>query len=287
MRDYWVRAMDARGHLRLCVIHLRDTVQRARDLHNCSPTATASMMGSEIKNPAGSLTLKIDGGGPLGALLCVSDSLGRVRGYAENPGADLPPRGDGKLDVGGLVGREGYIQVIRDLGMGEPYLGRVSLRSGEIAEDVTGYFAQSEQLPTVCALGVRVSRDYSVLSAGGLLLQVLPGAPEDIFDQVEARIAGMRPVSELLESGMTPEDIALTLLPGLDMRLLPGGRGEVSYDCKCSRARVAAALRSMGRAELHPLALEQEGREVEITCQFCDKVYYFTSKELAGMADTL
>ena len=241
--------------------------------------AAASMMGNALKEEAASLTLQIKGGGPLGTVLAVSDHLGNVRGYVQNPQVDLPLRQDGKLDVGGAVGSEGTLTVIRDLGMKEPYIGSVGLLGGEIAEDLAAYFVESEQIPTACALGVLVDRDQSVKAAGGYIIQLLPGADESVISKVEGGVLAAGPVTALLDRDSSPEALLRTVLSDFDVEILE--TSPISYQCYCSRDRVERALISMGVRELEDLLAEQGG--CELGCQFCDHIYRFTAQELESL----
>lgn len=260
-------------------------VERARQIHKLLPVGTAalgrtlmaaSMMGNMLKEKDGSVTLRIKGGGPLGVITAVSDSQGNARGYVQNGGVDLPLKGPAKLDVGSAVGRDGALTVIKDLCLKEPYVGMVPLVSGEIAEDITSYFAESEQIPTACALGVLVDTDQSVKAAGGYLIQLLPGAGDDVIDKIEAGVAALGPVTGAMEQGLTARGMLERVLRDFTLECLE--ETPVEYRCYCSRERVSSALISMGREELG--ALIQEQGKAELTCQFCDKVYHFTKEEL-------
>ena len=233
-------------------------------------------MGNALKGRGASLTLQIKGGGPLGTVLAVSDPEGNVRGYVTNPQVDLPLRADGKLDVGRAVGSEGTITVIKDLHMKEPYVGTVDLLGGEIAEDIAGYFVESEQIPTACALGVLVDRDQSVKSAGGYLIQLMPGAGEDTIARVEGGVMAAGNVSAMLERDPDPEHMLRTVLSDFEVKILESD--PVEYRCACSRERVERALISLGKGELESMLREQGG--CELTCQFCDSVYRFTAQDL-------
>ena len=255
--DQLVRAITAGGAVKAVAVTTRELTERARNIQKSLPAATAalgrtlaaaSMMGSALKEDAASLTLQIKGGGPLGTILAVSDPQGCVRGYVQNPQVDLPLRPDGKLDVGGAVGSGGTLTVIRDLGMGEPYTGSVELLSGEIAEDLAAYFAESEQVPTACALGVLVDRDQSVRAAGGYLIQLLPGAGEDVIGRVEGGVLAAGPVTALLDKDPDPAALLRTVLSDFDVEILE--TSPISYRCYCSRDRVERALISMGVEEL-------------------------------------
>lgn len=284
-QDFLVRGMTGDGFVRIAAVQTTNMVERMRQIHKTLPLATAalgrtltaaSMMGSELKDANGSVTLQIRGNGPLGAITAVSDSRGYVRGYLQNPAANLPLRADGHLDVGGGVGREGILTVIKDIGEGEPFSGKIELYSGEIAEDIAAYYLLSEQIPTVCALGVLVDRDQTVRCAGGYLLQLLPGAPEGLIDLLEYRVADVGSVTACLDKGMDMRQVAQELLYGMDLKLM--GEQPVGYECKCSRNKVASALVSLGRDELDRLIREEE--KIDVTCQFCDKIYTFTRKDL-------
>ena len=284
-QDFLVRGMTGDGFVRIAAVQTTNMVERMRQIHKTLPLATAalgrtltaaSMMGSELKDANGSVTLQIRGNGPLGAITAVSDSRGYVRGYLQNPAANLPLRADGHLDVGGGVGREGILTVIKDIGEGEPFSGKIELYSGEIAEDIAAYYLLSEQIPTVCALGVLVDRDQTVRCAGGYLLQLLPGAPEGLIDLLEYRVADVGSVTACLDKGMDMRQVAQELLYGMDLRLME--EQPVGYECKCSRSKVASALASLGRDELDRLIREEE--KIDVTCQFCDKIYTFTRKDL-------
>ena len=284
-QDFLVRGMTGDGFVRIAAVQTTNMVERMRQIHKTLPLATAalgrtltaaSMMGSELKDANGSVTLQIRGNGPLGAITAVSDSRGYVRGYLQNPAANLPLRADGHLDVGGGVGREGILTVIKDIGEGEPFSGKIELYSGEIAEDIAAYYLLSEQIPTVCALGVLVDRDQTVRCAGGYLLQLLPGAPEGLIDLLEYRVADVGSVTACLDKGMDMRQVAQELLYGMDLKLME--EQPVGYECKCSRSKVASALVSLGRDELDRLIRAEE--KIDVTCQFCDKIYTFTRKDL-------
>lgn len=285
MSDYIVRAISTDGLVQAAAICSRELTERARQIHHASPVATAalgrvlagaSMMGNALKGQGASLTLQIKGGGPLGTVLAVSDAQGNVRGYVANPQVDLPLRDDGKLDVGGAVGGEGTITVIKDLHMKEPYVGTVDLMGGEIAEDIAGYFVESEQIPTACALGVLVGTDQSVTSAGGYIIQLLPGASDDIIDKIEAGVHRVGSVSHALEGGLDGEGLLRAVLSDFDLEILE--KHPVEYRCYCSRDRVTRALISMGREELSSLIQDQG--QADLTCQFCDKIYHYSKEQL-------
>lgn len=241
------------------------------------------MMGNALKEENASLTLQIKGGGPLGTVLAVSDHLGNVRGYVQNPQVDLPLRADGKLNVGGAVGAEGTLTVIKDIGLKEPYIGSVGLLGGEIAEDLAAYFVESEQIPTACALGVLVDRDQSVRAAGGYIIQLLPGAGEDTIAKVEGGVMAAGAVTALLDRNPNPEALLRTVLSDFEVEILE--TSPIAYRCYCSRARVERALISMGVEELEALLEEQGG--CELGCQFCDKVYQFTGEDLRALVEQM
>ena len=292
MSDELVRAMTADGMVKAVAVTGRDLVERARTIHTLLPMATAalgrtllgaSMMGDMLKEQNGSLTLQIKGGGPLGTVLAVSDCQGNVRGYVQNPHVDLVEKEPGKLDVGAAVGMTGTLTVIKDIGMKEPYVGSIGLFSGEIADDLAMYFVESEQIPTACALGVLVGTDQSVTSAGGYLIQLLPGAGEDIITKIEAGVRRVGSVSRVLETGTDAEDLLRAVLSDFDLEILE--KHPIEYRCYCSRERVTRALISMGRQELSAL-IEEQG-QAELTCQFCDKVYRFSREELEKLLSNM
>jgi len=288
--DRLVRAITADGMVQAVAVTTRALTERARQIHRTLPVATAalgrtlaaaSMMGNALKDGGASVTLQIKGGGPLGTVLAVSDNQGNVRGYVQQPHVDLPLRPDGKLDVGGAVGGEGTLTVIKDLNLKEPYIGSVSLLSGEIAEDLAVYFVESEQIPTACALGVLVDVDQSVKAAGGYIIQLLPGASEDVVGRIEGGVLAAGPVTGLLDRDDDPEALLRRVLSGFTLETLE--TVPVTYRCYCSRERVERALVSLGAAELRDMAAKQGG--CELTCQFCDKVHRFTAAELEALAE--
>ena len=292
MADRIVRAISTDGMVQAAAICSRDLTERARQIHKTLPVATAalgrtlaaaSMMGNALKSDGASLTLQFKGGGPLGAVLAVSDNEGNVRGYVTNPHVDIPLRKDGKLDVGTAVGHEGTLTVIKDLHMKEPYVGTIDLLGGEIAEDVAGYFVESEQIPTACALGVLVDRDQSVKAAGGYLIQLMPGAAEDTIAKVEGGIMAAGAVSAILEKNDDPEAMLRTVMSDFDLKILE--TCPVEYRCYCSRERVERALISLGRTELEQMLSEQGG--CQLTCQFCDAVYKFTAEDIQRLLKNL
>ncbi len=285
MNDYLVRGMTMDGFVKVAAIRSTELVRRGAEIQKTTPNATAafgraltaaSIMGNMQKVENGSMTLQIRGGGPIGTITVVSDAIGNVRGCVTEPNVPLVEKYPGKLDVGATVGRDGTITVIRDLQMKEPYIGSTELVSGEIGDDITAYFVQSEQVPTACALGVLINRDRTVKVAGGYLIQLLPGAPEEIVDKLEQGIQRAGAVTPMLDQGMTPEDILGQVCGDLGVVFLD--TVEVSYKCYCSRNRVEQALISLGRAELTEIM--EEGKDFPVECQFCDAVYRFTTEDV-------
>ena len=290
--DRIVRAISSDGLVQAAAICSRDLTERARQIHKLLPVGTAalgrtlsaaSLMGNALKDSGASLTLQIKGGGPLGTVLAVSDNQGNVRGYVTNPQVDMPLREDGKLDVGGAVGHEGTLTVIKDLHMKEPYVGTIDLLGGEIAEDVAAYFVESEQIPTACGLGVLVDRDQSVKAAGGYLIQLLPGATEDTIVKVEGGIMAAGSVSAILDRDDDPEHLLREVMSDFDLKILEPS--PVEYRCYCSRQRVERALISLGRDELQQI-LDEQGH-CSMTCQFCDAVYDFSGDALKALINSL
>lgn len=287
--DRILRATAGNGYIKMSAVSARDTVQRAKDIHGCTPTTAAalgrtlcaaSMLGNLLKEDDGSLTIRINGGGPIGSVIAVSDSVGRVRGYVTDPSVDLPLRSDGKLDVGGAVGRDGMITVSRDIGLREPYIGSTQLVSGEIAEDLTAYMLESEQIPAACGLGVLIDTDLSVKSAGGFIVQLMPGAPEEYIDLLEENIFMMDQLTTVLaEDGL--EAVFDQVLKGLEHHMV--GEDEIGYRCYCSRDRVGQALLGVGRDELKNMIAD--GKPVEVSCQFCDTVYSFSPQDMKALLE--
>ena len=292
MKDYLVRGMSMDGFVKAVAIRSTELVRRGAEIQKTTPNATAafgraltaaSMMGNMQKVENGSMTLQIRGGGPIGTITVVSDAEGNVRGCVTEPRVPLVEKYPGKLDVGATVGTNGTITVIRDLQMKEPYIGSAELVSGEIGDDVTAYFAQSEQVPTACALGVLVDRDTSVKVAGGYILQLLPGAPEETIAALEAGIQRAGAVTPMLEAGMTPKDILGQVCGSLGVVFME--TAEVGYKCYCSRQRVERALISLGREELTQIM--EEGKPFPVECQFCDTVYTFTPEDVAELLEKI
>ena len=290
MSDQLVRAISKDGYVKAVAVSTRELTERARQIHRTLPVATAalgrtlaaaSMMGNALKGDGASVTLQIKGDGPLGRILAVSDNEGNVRGTVDNPGVDIPLRSDGKLDVGSAVGMDGTLTVIRDLNMKEPYVGSVGLLGGEIAEDLAAYFVESEQIPTACGLGVLVDRDQSVLTAGGYLIQLLPGASEDVITMVEGGIYAAGPVTELLKEDSDPESLLRRVMSDFDLEILE--KSPIEYRCYCSRERMERALISLGVEQMENL-IDEQG-EAELTCQFCDNVQYFSREQLEELLE--
>lgn len=288
MSDHIIRAITADGSVKAVAITGRDLVERARTIHTLLPVATAalgrtllaaSMMGDMLKEDNGALTLQIKGGGPLGTILAVSDCGGNVRGYVQDPHVELMEKVPGKLDVGAAVGTDGSLTVIKDLGLKEPYIGSIGLFSGEIADDIAMYFVESEQIPTACALGVLVDRDQSVLAAGGYLIQLLPGAGEDVIAKVEGSLMAAGPVTGLLRNDPDPEAMLRHALSDFDLEILE--RSPIEYRCYCSRDRMERALISLGPEELQAMIDEQGS--ADLTCRFCDNVQHFSRADLEAM----
>lgn len=292
MSDYLVRGTTMDGFVKVVAIRSTELVRRGAQIQGTTPNATAafgrcltaaSMMGNMQKVENGSMTLQVRGGGPIGTITVVSDPEGNVRGCVTEPHVPLVEKYPGKLDVGATVGTDGTLTVIRDLQMKEPYIGSTQLVSGEIGDDVTAYFAQSEQTPTACALGVLVDRDLSVKVAGGYLLQLLPGAPDEIVDKLEQGIQRAGAVTPMLEAGMTPEDILGQVCGDLGVVFME--TAPVCYKCYCSRSRVESALISLGRQELTDIM--QEGKTFPVECQFCDTVYTFTPGDIQELLNKI
>ena len=276
------------GFVKVVAIRSTELVRRGAQIHKTTPNATAafgraltaaSMMGNMQKVDNGSMTLQIKGGGPIGSIVCVSDPVGNVRGYVYEPNVPLVEKYPGKLDVGATVGTDGTLTVIRDMQMKEPYVGSIPLISGEIGDDVTAYFAQSEQTPTACALGVLVDRDLSVKVAGGYLVQLLPGAPDEVIDKLEAGIKRAGAVTAMLEHGMDPEEILGQVCGDLGVVFME--TTPVEYKCYCNRDRVTSALISLGKKEL--AEIQAEGKTFPVECQFCDEIYSFTPDDIGEL----
>ena len=286
--DQLVRVIAKDAPIKAMAISGTSLVERTRQIHDTWPVATAalgrllmaaSMMGNMLKEQDSSVTLRVKGDGPLGTVLAVSDSMGNVRGYVENPAVDVPRKSHAKLDVGSAVGPGGTLTVVKDLGLKEPYVGSIQLISGEIAEDIAAYFVESEQIPTACALGVLISPDQTVRAAGGYLIQLLPGADESVISAIERGVARVGAVSAQLDRGLGPVELLQDVLSDFQLEVLE--TSPVEYRCYCSRERVSRALISVGASELKSLIQEQGS--TDLTCQFCDKVYHFTREDLESL----
>ena len=288
LSDTLIRAMTRDGFVKITAVDTTETTRRAREIHHTTAVATAalgrvltaaSMIGNMQKVDDGSITLIIKGGGPLGTLLATADPAGNPRGYVENPQVALMEKYQGKLDVGAAVGNQGTLTLIRDLNLKEPYVGTVALLGGEIAEDVAAYFVESEQVPTVCALGVLLDRDQTVQVSGGYLLQLLPGAPDELIDQIEDAVYRAGTITNLMREGLGPKEIILRVLDDMDVDFLE--EQPVSYKCYCSRHRVESTLLSLGEKELREII--EEGEPISVGCQFCDVTYEFTPEDLESL----
>lgn len=283
-----VRMISADGTLTVIAAETTDIVKRMKRIHQTSPVTSvalgrlitaASMMGAVLKGQDDSITLRLNGGGPAGSLIAVSDSQGNVRGYVSNPLVEDMINDKGRLDVAGAVGKDGTLTVMKDLGMKEPYIGQIPILSGEIAEDITSYFAISEQLPSVCALGVALKPSSAIKVAGGFIIQLLPTAMDDTIDKVEECIKGLEPITQMLSDGMTPEEICRHVLSKFELEVLDTSTPE--YKCNCSKERVSKALLTLGKEELVDMANDPV---TEVSCHFCEKKYKFTSDEIKELA---
>lgn len=280
-----VRYITEDGSAFVIAADTTDMISEMEKIHKTSAVNTAalgrlitasSMMGDMLKGKDDSITLRLNGGGPAGTLIAVSDSSGNARGYIENPVVEIPLNSRGKLDVRGTVGTDGYLYVIKDIGMKEPYSGSTQIVSGEIAEDITNYYAISEQTPSVCALGVLVNPDLSVSAAGGFIIQLLPGCPEEVISKIEYAISDIEPVTTMLSKGMTADDIATRAMKGMNIDKLD--ESEASYKCNCSKDKVIGALISTGRKALQEMI--ESGENTEVKCHFCNKIYSFSPEEI-------
>lgn len=283
------RVISADGSAFAEVLDAKDIVSEIERIHRTSAVVTAalgrltigaSLMGYMLKGKDDTLTLRVDADGQTGQLVAVSDSMGNVKSYVNNPVVEIPLNSQGKLDVGGAVGHNGTLSVVKDMGLKEPYVGVIPLVSGEIAEDIANYYATSEQIPTVCSLGVLVNPDLSVKSAGGFLVQLLPFADEKCIDIIERNLKNIRPVSAMLAEGVTPEEIANMLMDGLDPE--PLDEAAPVYKCDCSRERTEGVLISLGKQELDSIA--DEGKDISINCHFCGKEYIFSPEEVRNLS---
>lgn len=289
MSDYIIRATAAEGQIRAFAATTRELVEEARKAHNTSPVATAAlgrlltagaMMGCDMKGEEDLLTLKIQGDGPIQGLMVTADSHGHVKGYAFNPEVMLPPNSQGKLDVGGALGL-GVLSVIKDIGLKEPYVGQTILVTGEIAEDLTYYFATSEQVPSSVALGVLMNKDNTVCQAGGFIIQLLPGASEEMITQLEERLKEISSITTLLDQGNTPEMILEHILGQFGLEI--NDRLPVDFHCNCTKERVEKAVVSVGKKDIQEMI--DDGKPIEVNCHFCNKNYEFSVDELKSMLE--
>lgn len=288
---YILRATAANGDIRLFVAVTTDMVEEARRIHNLSPTASAAlgrfmtaaaMMGTMLKGERDTITLSMNGGGPIGNMVVVSNPRGNVKAYVSHPEADLPLNQKGKLDVGGAVGTNGFLNVVKDLGLKEPYVGQVPIRTGEIGDDIAYYFTVSEQVPSAVALGVLVDTDISIKAAGGLIVQMMPGANEFLADIITFRLQEIPPLSSLITEGKSGEDILNMLFDDMDLKIYE--KIECKYECDCSRERVERALVALGKEELQRLHDEEES--IQLECHFCNKKYIFTREEIRKLINS-
>lgn len=289
MEDYMVRATAAGAQIRAFAVTSRELLEQARAAHDTSPVVTAAlgrlmtgalMMGAMLKGEEDILTLQVRGDGPVHGLTVTTDASGHVKGFADNPQAMMPPNSMGKLDVGGVVGR-GVLQVMKDMGLKEPYASTVDLQTGEIGDDLTYYFAASEQVPSIVALGVLMNRDNTVRQAGGFIIQLMPFTTEEVIGRLEQKLSQLKSVTEMLEAGNTPEKILEIVLGGLEPEVTD--RMPVAFRCDCSRERVEKVLLSLGEKELQELI--DEGKEVELHCHFCNKGYVFSVEEMKALME--
>lgn len=289
--DEMLRAVSKDGFIKMQVVTARDTVQRANEIHHCTPTTiaalgrtlcAASMLGEQLKEENGTLTIRVQGGGPIGSVIAVSDSQGNVRGVVGDASVDLPLRPNGKLDVGGAVGKDGMFTVSRDIGLREPYIGSTELVSGEIAEDLAAYLVESEQIAAASGLGVLVDTDRSIKAAGGFIVQLMPGAPEELIQKLEDNIFFMDQLTTILaEDG--PENVINQVMKGFEPEIV--SRSPVEYRCYCSRERVRGAIATVGGDALREMI--SAGQAIEVSCQFCDTKYTFQTTELQELLGEL
>lgn len=288
MKDYLIRGIDKSGRIRVFVAKTTNLVEEARKIHNTSPTATAALgrsltagaiMGAMMKNENDLLTLKISGDGPAGKLLVVANNQGQVKGDIDFPMADLPSRPDGKLDVGGLVGKEGTITVIMDLGLKEPYVGQTNLVSGEIAEDIANFYLVSEQVASAISLGVLVDKDISCIAAGGYMIQLLPGVTDEEITMIENSLSSILPISKMIDMGLTPEEIMENVLSDFEMEVLD--HLDLEYHCDCSREKIEKVIVSLGKKEIEDIIVEDE--KAEVICHFCGTKYQFNKDDLSKL----
>ncbi|WFA09891.1 Hsp33 family molecular chaperone HslO [Tissierella sp. Yu-01] len=292
MKDYMVRGIDKLGKIRVFVARTTNLVEEARRIHNTSPTATAALgrtltvaaiMGSMMKNEKDLLTLKISGDGPLGKIFVVANNRGHVKGEVDHPMADVPSRSDGKLDVGTLVGRNGSITTIMDLGLKDPYIGQSSIVSGEIAEDIANYYVVSEQVPSAVSLGVLVNKDITCKAAGGYIIQLMPGVTDEEISIIEDTLSKIDSMSTMIDKGLTPEEIVEKLLGSFEMEILD--RLDLEYHCDCSREKIEKVIISLGKKEIQDI-IEEDG-QAEVVCHFCNTKYQFNKDELTKLLLTI
>ena len=289
MNDYMIRATAAEGQIRAFAATTRDMVENAKNAHNTSPVATAAlgrlmtaaaMMGADLKGEKDLLTLRIEGSGPLGGLLVTANGHGDVKGYAFNPDVMLPPNAQGKLDVGGSLDL-GVLSVIKDIGLKEPYVGQTELKTGEIGDDLTYYFASSEQVPSAVGLGVLMEKDNTVRQAGGFIVQLMPNAEEEVIEKLEKNLAQITSVTELLDQGYTPEMLLEKLLGDMDLEI--NEKVPTSFYCNCDKVRVGKVLISLGEKELQGMI--DDGENIELNCHFCNTNYTFSVEELKELLE--
>lgn len=292
MEDKIIRGIAKNGEIRFFAAVTSGLVEEARRIHGCTPVTAAalgrmltaaSMMGTMLKNDTDTITVQINGKGEAGPIVTVANNAGVVKGYVANPGASRELNEKGKLDVGGIVGKDGVLTVIKDMGLKEPYVGQIPIVSGEIAEDITYYFALSEQVPSAVALGVLVDRDCTVKSAGGFIIQMMPEADDFLKDIIEYRLNEIKPVTQTILDANSPEDILSELLDGMDMKVLE--EYSPAFHCGCSREKIERTLLSLGKSELMDMAKSQE--PIEVVCHFCNKKYAFTEEEIRGLIKEL
>ena len=283
-----IRCITSEGAVMVSAVDSTDIVAKAEQIHKTSAVMTAalgrmltaaSMMGNMLKGEKSSISLKIDGNGPAGAITVAADSTGNVRGYAQNPVVEIPLKPNGKLDVSGAVGTDGNLYIVKDLGMKEPYNGFVPIVSGEIAEDITSYYATSEQIPTVCALGVLVNPDLTVKKAGGYILQLLPFTEDEIITKIEQNLARVKPVTQLLDEGKDIEEIVRDVLEGFEVEVIY--EQEVEYKCKCAKEKVEATLQGLGVKELTEMLADMPS--VDVKCHFCNTTYSFSKTDIENI----
>jgi len=291
-KDYIIRAVTSDGCLRAFAADTTNLANEAHNMHKTYPIASAalgrlltaaSMMGAMLKSDKDTITLQLTGNGPIGRVMAVSDFNGNVKGYVDNPLVDLPNNDAGKLNVGAAVGKDGYLTVIRDFGLKEPYIGKVPLVSGEIGDDLTKYFAVSEQVPSAVGLGVLVDKDYTVKTAGGFIIQVMPEATDDDITKLENNLKNVKSVTGLFEEGKTPEDVLELLLEGFSYHITE--RTDTKYYCNCCRERVERAIISLGAEEVRKI-IDEDGK-TQLSCHFCSKKYDFSKEELEALYEEM